>query len=134
MNKIWFLSILFLVSLIILGCQNVAQSTIIDCGTDTICFSKNFRTCTPSKIYGGATLIKRGTPQACEIYFESAENKLAGLEKMSMVCTLKDTASYTDYEMNAYDVFLKSDCQGSLADTYAKIVKTSQDALNQKTS
>jgi|SRR3989344_5195509 len=106
---------------------------VIDCGTDTACFSKNFKTCTLSKIYGGATEIKGGTAQYCEIYFESAASELAKLDKMSMICTVKDTASYKDYEMNAVYVFeKKSECKGTLADTYSEIYKMAEDIQNKK--
>jgi hypothetical protein len=55
MNKILLFSILILGIFIISGCAK----QVVDCGTDVTCFYKNFKTCTPSKVGGGAMESKR---------------------------------------------------------------------------
>ena len=127
-----FILITFFVILFIVGCQKQASSQesktdakvkVIDCGTDTLCFSQNFKTCTPSKIYGGLMEVKGGTSNECEIYFENPPNEAAKLERLSMTCKIENTASYKDNEMNAAYVYEKerTNCKGILADTLSKI-------------
>ena len=120
MNKFVFL-ILLLSVIFILGCAK----KVVDCGTDTLCFSKNFKICTPSKIYGGTTEIKGGTPKSCNIVFQSTDDpKYTGGKRLMMECSVSNTDTFKDEEMNAYFAFQKgSQCSGDLYDFYSKLGK-----------
>ena len=100
------------------------ESKMIDCGTNTACFSSAFKTCTPSKIYGGATEIMGGSPEACNIFMLSLDDpKYTGGQRLSMECTIKDTNTFKDEEMNAVGVIQKgSSCKGTLYDQMSKIL------------
>lgn len=104
MNKILLFSILVLGIFIVSGCGK----KVIDCGTDTLCFSKNFKTCTPSKIYGGITEIKGGTPKDCDVVFQSTDDRqYTGGKILQMECKIKNTDNFKDEEINAYFAFQK---------------------------
>ena len=122
MNKIIILSILVLGIFIISGCSK----KVIDCGTDTACFSKNFKTCTPAKIFQGTTEIIGGTSKSCNILFQSTDDpKYTGGKRLTMQCTVQNTDTFKDEEMNAYFAFEKgAKCNGDLYDFYSKLGKT----------
>ena len=122
MNKILLLQILVLGIFIISGCAK----QIVDCGTDTACFSKNFKSCNSAKIYDGTTEIKGGTPKSCDIFFQSTDDpKYTGGKRLSMECTIQNTDTFKDEEMNAYFAVEKgAKCNGELYDFYSKLIKT----------
>lgn len=95
----------------------------IDCGTDTACFAKNFRSCAPSKIYGGAAEIKEGTANSCIVFFASMDDpKYTGGERLTMNCTVKNTNTFKDEDMNAFSIYEKgAECSGPLYDIYQRI-------------
>ena len=129
-KKLMFLMSVLLV-LILVSCKQTPKSAgvsqeskMIDCGTDTSCFSSNFRTCTPSKIYGGSTEIRGGTPQACNVFMlDLTDPKYTGGQRLSMECTVKNTNTFKDEEMNAVGIIQKgSSCKGTLYDQMSKIL------------
>ena len=121
MNKIWLLSFLILGVFIISSCNK----QIVDCGTDIACFYKNFRSCTLSKVGGGAAEIKGGSAKSCNVYFEgdnpSFQNGEIKHEKTTMECTVTNTDTYKDSDINWYDIAGKNSCKGTLYDAYLKI-------------
>jgi len=128
MNKTLLFSILILGIFVISGCAK----QIVDCGTDAPCFYKNFRSCTPSKVSGGAMEVKGGSIKACDVYFEgdnpSFENGELKHEKVTMECTVTNTDTYKDTAINGYDIAIKNSCSGTLYDIYLKI-KQSADQM-----
>jgi hypothetical protein len=120
-------TVLFFVSffiLLVVGCSSGPEVIEpIDCGTDTVCFAGNFKSCTPSKIFGGTTEIKSGTTKACEIYFESQDNPAStGGSRLSMTCMVADTDLYEESEMNGFSVAQKAECSGTLYDAYSRLL------------
>jgi len=127
-----FILITFFVILFIVGCQKQAvskeiktstQLQLIDCGTDTECFSANFLDCKPAKMFGGATEIRGGTPKSCSVMFQSMDDpQYTGGKRLTMDCTIKNTDTFKDEEMNGYMVVVKgAACKGDLYDFYAKL-------------
>ncbi len=121
MNKILLLSILIFGIFVISGCSKA----VIDCGTDTTCFMKNFKTCTPSKVLGGSTVVKGGTPKSCQVYFEGdnptyKDGKIVQGEKMSMECEVPDTNMFEDELFNGFTILKIADissCKGTFYDS-----------------
>jgi len=119
MSKIWLL-ILVLVLVIISSCSKKA----VDCGTDTTCFMKNFKTCTPSKVLGGTMEVRGGTTKSCEVYFEGdnpsfEEGKLVQGEKLTMECTVPDTNTFDDEVFTGFTLLKmvdRSSCKGNYYD------------------
>ena len=128
MNKIIILSIVVLGLMFISSCSK----GVIDCGTDTACFTKNFRTCTPSRIYGGLTEVKGGTPKSCQVYLQSQENpKYTGGKVLSMECTVQNTDTFKDDAINMLGIMDKSSsCSGTLYDEMNKLLQSSKGIQN----
>lgn len=122
MKKIWLFLILILGIFIISGCGK----KVIDCGIDTKCFSNNFKTCTPSKIYGGLTQVVGGTKESCNVLLYSAEDPLfTKRERLSMQCSVKNVNTFKDEEMNMLGIMDKSSsCQGTLYDQMNEIIQS----------
>ena len=122
MNKIIVLTIVVLGLMFISSCSK----GIIDCGTDTACFSKNFKSCTPAKIYGGTTEIKGGMPKSCNIFFQSMDDpKYTDGKRLTMECVVQNTDTFKDEEMNGYFAMQKgASCKGDLYDFYSKLGKS----------
>jgi len=108
---------------IISGCTKKA----VDCGTDGACFMKNFKTCTPSKLGGGATEVKGGTTKSCQVYFEGdnpsfKDGKIVQGEKLTMECVVPDTNAFDDEIFTGFTLLKlveKSSCKGSYYDLLA---------------
>lgn len=99
-----------------------SQVAVIDCAVDTACFATNFRSCTLSKVYGGATEIAGGTPESCQVKFYTAENTFLNAPALNMECTVKNTGLFKDEEINAVGVIQKGSlCAGSMYEEYKKI-------------
>jgi hypothetical protein len=123
MNKIILACIILLAGLGFWYWQNQSsQSSVIDCGVDTACFAANFKSCTLSKIYGGAIEVTAGNSDACKVKFHTGENTFLNQPALTMECVVKNTDSFRDEEINAATIYQKgSACEGSMADEYAKI-------------
>ncbi len=108
------------------------SNKIKDCGTNTACFTANFKSCTPSKIYGGLTEVMSGTPESCKIIFTNMDDtKNTAGQKLIMECNVKNTTSYKDEEINGISVYDKgSVCTGSLSDFYASLYNSQSKFIN----
>lgn len=105
---------------------------VVDCGTDQNCFAENLKTCTPSKIGGGATIIKGGSVNNCELYFEGASPS-DPKTPLGLTCLINVTDTTTamgkswlfkDANIAAYILFNKMDsCQGPYKDELTKMVE-----------
>ncbi len=106
---------------------------VTDCGTDENCFNRNLKTCTPTKFYGGAWIIKGGSIKKCEVYTESKDLSDPDLKRnIGMTCFI----DISDYEesvakaggglanINTYILLEKLEsCQGPLKDQNQRILK-----------
>lgn len=103
------------------GQQGGEQKTIIDCGTDTTCFSNNFKTCTPAKFMGGLSEIMGGSPASCQIFMQSED--MGGGKRLTMLCDVKNTDTFKESEMNGYGISIQkgASCTGTLYDFYKKL-------------
>lgn len=102
--------------------------SIKDCGVDTKCFVVNFKSCVPSKIFGGAMEVIGGTQQSCKIEVVSSDNpQYTGGQRLSMECVVKDVNLFKEDEINGYSIYQKSSmCTGLLYDMYVSIDKAAQ--------
>ncbi len=125
MKKI--LILFFVIVLVAVGVNFFLQEKTIDCGVDQVCFSENFKTCTPAKIFGGFFEVKGGEPASCEIFMLIPETKVDGeifSEEMSMICITNSSFDTSKYETTGLGGLLmmelmeEADCQGTLADFY----------------
>ncbi|MFH0978942.1 MAG: hypothetical protein V1837_06615 [Candidatus Woesearchaeota archaeon] len=123
-NNYGIVALIFIIMIFIAGCAS-NQKASVDCGTDTACFSNNFKTCTPSKFMGGLTEIKGGTPASCQVFMQSQDNpSLTGGERLTMLCDVKNTDAFKESEMNGYGIYQKgASCTGKLYDFYKNLVK-----------
>ncbi|MBI2655522.1 hypothetical protein HYX06_03815 [Candidatus Woesearchaeota archaeon] len=130
MNKVLLFSIVVLGIFIVSGCAK----QVVDCGTDVTCFYKNFRTCTPSKVGGGAMEIKGGSVKSCNIHAEtdnpSFQNGEIKHEILTMKCTIRDTDTFKDIEINGLGLISKGSCSGSMYDVMTQIIRSAEDIQN----
>ena len=132
MKKILLFSILILGIFIISGCAK----KIVDCGTNTTCFYKNFKSCTPSKVAsefgGGAMEVKGGSAKSCNIQVEgdnpSYQNGEIKHEILTMECTIQDTDTFKD--IHGFTLISKGSCSGSLYDMLNQILQLSENIQN----
>ncbi|MDO8552307.1 MAG: hypothetical protein Q7S01_02120 [bacterium] len=108
-----------------------ATNNAIDCGTDQNCFTRNYKTCTPAKVGGGATVIKGGSISNCEIYLEGP-SLTDGTRMLGMNCIVdvrdyeKDTAQgfAKGAVISGYITFFKlANCQGPYLDDLNKMIE-----------
>ena len=130
MKRVWITNFFFLILLLYLvGCKPAEEKIkVIDCGTDSKCFMDNFKSCTPSKLGGGAGQVTGGSAESCRFYAEannpkfSKDGKVTSMEKLSMECSVPNTNKFDDEIFTGFTHLKIMDigsCQGTLYDLFS---------------
>jgi len=108
---------------------------VVDCGTDQNCFTENLKSCTPTKFYGGAWIIKGGSIKSCEVYQEGTDP--SDLKKnigMTCIINVGDYEEFTKQgvlaNINMYILSKLENCQGPLKDQLQSIFDKSQEIID----